>query len=282
MTLEVPGSLNDVPVDSRSLRDPAPYLGRSARISQAWLNRWTILLLLVLARILFLVDHLNGEIDQAKAKALSACTKVEDIGSAMASMPYYLSSGVNQLAASGITEAVQGMVKSLDLLLTAMQALLLFVINMMTSTYTCLIAALVHGGLNVSALVMEKSSEAVNNVLPAIADDIGGIVDQVQGSIDSAWSWIDDLSGLFGGKPIKPSLDITDDLNDIRNFRIDSSGFVSDINNINEALPTFKDVQNLTVLAVAVPFGLVKAALNTTLGDWRFNASAFPLAEKSN
>jgi hypothetical protein len=79
-----------------------PYLGLRARLSQIWINRWTILLLLVLVRVLLLIGSLNDNIGEAKLKALSACTKVEDIGSAMASMPHYLSVGVNDLSAKGI------------------------------------------------------------------------------------------------------------------------------------------------------------------------------------
>lgn len=48
-------------VDSRSL-----HFRYRARISQVWLNRWIILLLLVFARILFLVDYLVRDIGLVK------------------------------------------------------------------------------------------------------------------------------------------------------------------------------------------------------------------------
>lgn len=288
-----PGTLKSHAVDSRTFeenptttsdtwrrRGTTPYLGLRARLSQVWLNRWTVLLLLVLLRVLLLIGSLNNNLDDAKVKALSACTKVEDVGSAMASMPHYLSVGVNRLAASGITDMVHGMMKVLDMILTAVQELILFVINMMTSTYTCLIAAAVHGGLNVTALVVTKSTDAINGVFPAVADDIGTVTDGVNTAIDEAWSWIDDLSGIFGGKPSKPDIDISSDLDKIKNFKIDSSGFVSDLDKLNDDLPTFKEVQNLTAQAVAFPFNLVKQALNDTYGDWAFDESVFPLAQK--
>jgi len=56
----------------------APYLGLQARLSQIWLNRWTILLILVLVRVLLMLAGLNDNLGEAKIKALSACTKVED------------------------------------------------------------------------------------------------------------------------------------------------------------------------------------------------------------
>ncbi|KAH8196637.1 hypothetical protein TruAng_009196 [Truncatella angustata] len=198
----------------------------------------------------------------------------------MASMPHYLSVGVNRLAASGITDVVHGMMKVLDMILTAVQELILFVINMMTSTYTCLIAAAVHGGLNVTAVVVTKSTDALNDVFPAVADDLGSVTDGVNKAIDEAWSWIDGLSGLFGGKPSKPDIDISADLDKIKNFKIDSSGFVSDLDKLNDDLPTFKEVQNFTAQAVAFPFNLLKQVLNDTYGDWKFDESVFPVAQK--
>ena len=64
-----------------------PYLSLRSRLSQIWMNRWTILLILVLVRVMILIVDLKENVGDAKVKALSACTKVEDVGSAMASMP---------------------------------------------------------------------------------------------------------------------------------------------------------------------------------------------------
>src|ERR1700753_1003704 len=73
-----------------------PYLGLRARLSQVWLNRWTILLLLVLVRTLLAVGTLDDGLAPARKEALSACTDVEDAGSTLASMPHYMSQGVNR------------------------------------------------------------------------------------------------------------------------------------------------------------------------------------------
>lgn len=53
-----------------------PYLGLRARLTQVPLNRWTVLLFLVLARMLVLFGTLNTDLAGAKSEALSACTKV--------------------------------------------------------------------------------------------------------------------------------------------------------------------------------------------------------------
>lgn len=57
-----------------------PYLGLRARLTQVPINRWTVLLLLVLARMLILFGALGTDLVEAKSEALSACNKVSEKG----------------------------------------------------------------------------------------------------------------------------------------------------------------------------------------------------------
>ena len=256
-----------------------PYLNLRSRLSQIWINRWTVLLLLVLVRIVLLIGSLNTDLAAAKVKAVSACTKVEDIGSAMASMPHYLSVGVNSLAADGISKAVHGLVDGLELVLTGTAALLLFVINMMTSTYVCLITALIHGGLEVAGVVVKDFSDALNKATSSLANNLQSDAKGVQDKINSFASSV--LNDIFGKlAPPIPQVDLSGSINSIKNLQIDSSGFVSDINKLNSTIPTFAQVQNMTRQAVNLPFNMVKDLLNSTYGNYRFDKSVFPTAQK--
>src|SRR5699024_2039788 len=116
-----------------------PYLGLRSRLSQVWINRWTILLLLILARVLIAVSGLESDMGSAKREALSACTSVESMGSSMASMPHYLSRGVNELTASSVEVAVSALKSTLMLMVTGVEEIVLFIINVMYQTYLCLI-----------------------------------------------------------------------------------------------------------------------------------------------
>lgn len=73
--------------------DITPYLGLRARLTQVPINRWTVLLLLVLARMLILFGGLNTALGNAQEEATAACASVEAVGSTLASMPYYMSFG---------------------------------------------------------------------------------------------------------------------------------------------------------------------------------------------
>jgi hypothetical protein len=254
-----------------------PYLGLRARLSQLWFNRWTVLLILVLVRVVLLTGSLNDNIGDAKVKALSACTKVEDIGSAMASMPHYLSVGVNSLASDGITKAVSAMVQVLMMILTGVENLIFFIINMYVGTYACLIAALIHGGLDVAVKVVEGATKVMN-------DAIGTITGQITDNISNVQKVMNDIpnkiTSLIGVNLDIPKIDITKNLDDLQNIKVNSGDFVKDLVSLNTTIPTFDQVENFTKNAIAIPFNFVKDQVNASFGSYQFDQSVFPVAQK--
>lgn len=257
-----------------------PYLGLRSRLSQVWVNRWTILLILVLVRVLILLASLNDDLGDAKTKALSACTKVEDIGSAMASMPHYLSVGVNDLAANGISKAVNGMVDVLMMILTGVEELILFIINMYVGTYACLIAAFIHSGLSIGVTVVGDTTDFMNSGIKTITDEIADDVKKFQDTINDAFDALNSVGSVFGGSSDPPTIDITGRLDDLRDIKVDSTQFTKDLVALNKTIPTFDQVQNLTRQAISIPFDLVKQQLNNSYAGYAFDNTVFPVAEK--
>jgi hypothetical protein len=186
-----------------------PYLGLRARLSQIWINRWTILLLLVLARTLIAISSINYDLDSARREALSACSGVEAMGSAMASMPHYMSQGVNEMAATGVEKAVSGLMEMTTMSVTGVEEIVVFVINMMTSTYLCLITLAVSGSLHVALQVIEDAQRALNKSLQAIGADMSKTV----GTFDNLYSEFigklgSSLTGLLGSSVTPPTIDL--------------------------------------------------------------------------
>ncbi|KAK5997354.1 Plasma membrane fusion protein PRM1 [Cladobotryum mycophilum] len=287
---DLPNTLHADPLSTSKLRDVGqtradtapyvtPYLSLQSRLSQIWINRWTVLLLLVLVRMVLLVAQLHENVGDAKSKALSACTKVEDVGSAMASMPHYLSRGVNSLAASGIEKTIHGMVEILDLVIHGVEALIIFYINFLTATYTCLLTALIHGSLDIVASVTEDATKAFNSVINGTTGEIGDIAGALQIAINKMATGIED--SVFGSLiPEIPTVNFTDPINKLQHFNLSSDSFVKDVQRLNDKIPTFEEVQNLTETAISFPFNILRKALNDSYSDYKFDKGVFPLAQK--
>ena len=257
-----------------------PYLGLRARLSQIWINRWTVLLFLILVRLLIAVAGLNGGIGSAKSEALSACRGVESAASSMVSMPHYMSRGVNELAASGVEKAVRGLQSMLFMTITGVEELVVFFINMLTSTYVCLITLVVSGSLRAALKVIEDAEGFLNKTLGDIGTDIRKGIDGFSEGLNKFTGALNSVPQLFGDdKGGIPKLNLDGELDALDNLKLPGS-INQGLDKLNDSIPTFTEVQNFTNNALRFPFEQVKKLINESLGVFKFNRSLLPVPQK--
>lgn len=256
-----------------------PYLGLRARLSQVWINRWTILLLLVLARTLIAISGINNDLASARREALSACSSVESMGSAMASMPHYMAQGVNELTATGVEKAVNGLMEMTTMSVTGVEEIVLFVINMMTSTYLCLITLAVSGSLQVALQVVEDAQDALNKAIDGIGDDMSKAVGTFEDTYKKFIDALNKASLGFLNQADPPALDLSKQIDSLKELKL--PGDLSDgLDRLNKSIPTFADVQNFTENAIRLPFEEVKLLMKNAMGNYTFDRSTFPVPQK--
>ena len=255
-----------------------PYLGLRARLSQVWVNRWTILLLLVLVRVLIAVVGVNDNLASAKTEALSACTAVESVGSTMASMPHYLSAGVNELAGAGIEKAVHGLMSMLLMTITGVEELIVFYVNMLTGTYMCLITLLVAGSLHAALELIDDVSGFLNTTLHGIGDDISNGIGDFTNNLNKFTSSLNSVPKVFGSSDTIPTLNVNSSIDKLQNLELPSN-LTADLSKLNSSIPTFQDVQNFTDNVIRFPFEEIKTLVNGSL-HFSFNQSLLPVPEK--
>ncbi|KAI9820707.1 MAG: plasma membrane fusion protein prm1 [Pycnora praestabilis] len=256
-----------------------PYLGLRSRLSQVWINRWTILLLLVLIRTILAVVSLKQDLTSAKKEALSACTSVEAVGSAMASLPHYMSQGVNELAADGVEKAVNGLMSMLLLSVTGIEEIVVFVINLLTSTYVSLITLAVSGSLHVALQVVEDVSGFLNKTLGDIGNDIATDISTFQNDLNKFTSALNSIPKALGSSSSIPTLNINSSLDSLEHLQLPST-LDEGLDKINASIPTFAQVQNFTNNAIRTPFEDVKQLINSSLVAYKFDQSVFPVPQK--
>ena len=201
------------------------------------------------------------------------------MGSAMASMPHYMSQGVNEMAASGVEKAVNGLMSMLLLSVTAVEEIVVFIINLLTSTYVCLITLAVSGSLHVALQVAEDVTQFLNKTLGEIGTDIHKGVKGFQDDLNKFTSALNSIPQAFGGKGIIPKLNIDGDLNKLDHLQLPAS-VNKDLDKLNSSIPTFAQVNNFTNSAIRLPFEEVKKLMKESMGTFRFDRSAFPVPQK--
>jgi len=89
-----------------------PYLGLPARLSQVWLNRWTLLFILIFVQLLSTATFLKSDIQNAQRDALAACSALEQSASVVASLPHFMAQGLNAMTEKGIEGGVSALAKT--------------------------------------------------------------------------------------------------------------------------------------------------------------------------
>ncbi|KAH9865221.1 hypothetical protein IAQ61_009168 [Plenodomus lingam] len=251
-----------------------PYLGLRARLSQIWINRWTILLLLVLVRLLLAIASTDASLTSARREALSACTQVESIGSSMASMPHYMSKGVNEMTASGIEKAVSGLMTMLEMSVTGVEEIILFVIHMMTSTYLCLITLAVSGSLHAAVEIGEAINKQLDETIEEVTNDMGNAVKSVTDGINSIMDKINfNLPGFN-----KPTINLDEQINKLKALELPPD-MQEGLNKLNQSIPTFTEVQNFTDNLIRTPFEEVKKLIKG-MDTFEFDRQVLPVPQK--
>lgn len=268
------GTSNDLRAAPNQSPYLTPYLGLRARLSQVWINRWTVLLLLVLVRVLLAISSTDNGLGSARREALSACTSVEKVGSVMASMPHYMSTGVNKMTATGITRAVNGLESMVTLTITGVEELIVFWIGMLTNTYLCLTTFAVTGSLQVVIDGLDAAQKQLTTMTDSIGDELSSVGSGLQKDLDG---FVSGLNTFTGAK--LPTIDFTKQINELKDLKLPAN-ITDDLNKLNSSLPTFEQVKNVTDGVIRLPFEELKKLINTSMGKYQFNDSALPVPQK--
>ncbi|KAK7205489.1 hypothetical protein BZA70DRAFT_160557 [Myxozyma melibiosi] len=256
---------------------PTPYLGPRDRLSLAWVNRWTIICLLVLVKLMISSNSMESSLDSARSETLTACGKVEVAGSSLISMPYYVSSGANALVASGVETAVSALVDALDLIIVAVEEIVVFAIELATSTYTCLITMAVTGVVDNVLNATESIVDFVNSTAVAFNSDLSNVIDTFNSALANVEKGIEAVADLF-----------TDNSTDfpvlsIPKFNISiSTSINSKLQSLEDDMPTFTDVQNATEYAIRYPFTKLRSVVNSSYSEYSFDRSILPVPSKES
>ncbi|KAH7009122.1 uncharacterized protein B0I36DRAFT_258208 [Microdochium trichocladiopsis] len=236
--------------------------------------------ILVLAYLIPLSVSIEKSIDEAQDRASVACLKAEAVGSTVVSMPHYLSQGINSLTADGVTNSVRAIASSLDLVLEAMEKLLLFVFHSMTDTYMCLLLMAIHGGLNITISAMEEFRSLYQGATTGSLQSIEQSIATTNKGIDSVNAFIS--QGANTDVQQLPHLNVDDALESIRNTKIDIGPILNDLNELERRIPDFATVKNMTDMVLTTPFRAVRTELNQTLGSWAFDPKELFVPEKES
>jgi cell division protein FtsL len=192
----------------------------------------------------------------------------------MASMPHYMSKGVNEMTASGFEKAVSGLMTMLEMSVTGVEEIILFVIHMMTSTYLCLITLAVSGSLHAAVEIGEAVNKQLNETITSVTEEMGDAVKSVSDGIASI---VDKINfNIPGFDP--PTINLDEQINKLKSLEM-PPGLTENLQKLNASIPTFEEVQNFTDNIIRLPFEEVKELIRG-MNTFEFDRSVLPVPQK--
>lgn len=241
------------------------YLKLNDRLSQIWLNTYTLALLLAMLKLLFFTNSIQNAIDLSENYVISHCGTIDSIYSeALNDTPHYLGIMGNYLIKEALVQSVNASLKTLSLLVYASEELLLFTIDLYLGTYACLLVSAIDGTVDVATNTTETLIGFVNSSVTAFANELDDGLEDVSAVVNKIISAASKIESLFTDNEASTSANLSKvnlTIASLRNIYIPSS--INDkLEQLSSNTPDFAQVKNMTKNLISVPFEKVRDEIN--------------------
>jgi hypothetical protein len=187
-----------------------------------------------------------------------------------------MAQGVNEMTASGVEKAVSGLMTMLDMSVSGVEEIVLFVVHMMTSTYLCLITLAVRGSLGAAVEVGTEIAKALDKTIDEVTNELGDATKSITEAIDSVFNNVQDLPFVPGFE--RPKIDLNDEINKLKGLQVPPQ-VQQGLQDLNSSIPTFEEVQNFTDNVIRIPFEEVKKLIRG-MDKFEFDRQLLPVPQK--
>lgn len=241
------------------------YLKLNDRLSQIWLNTYTLALLLAMLKLLFFSNSIQNAIELSENYVISHCGTIDAIYSeGLNDTPHYLGKMGNYLIKEALVQSVNASLKTLSLLVYASEELLTFTIDLYLGTYACLLVSAIDGTVDVATNATESLIGFVNTSVTAFANELDDGLEDISDVINKVISAASKIESLFTDDDESPSANVAKvnlTIASLRNIYIPSS--INDkLEQLSSNTPDFAQVKNITKNLISEPFEKVRDEIN--------------------
>lgn len=268
-----------------------PYLNFKEKITQLLVNPYSVVLVLFIIKLYFFLTSLVNSLEQAQLQTHLMYNGLEKYASNLVSFPHYMTQASNLMIAKSLESANKGLVKTLQLMVTASESLIFFIIELSIGTYACLLTAAIDDTAIAALNATESIISVANETLVLFARDLNDglqdlttVINEVIGTVDDTG---DALKHLFGTSSKSTNTSAIDNgikhvnltISNMQNWQISSS--INDkIEKLKDEIPDFADVQNYTQNIIDIPFKELKRQVSTHLNK-TFDATEMYVPNKT-
>lgn len=234
------------------------YLTLPERLSQVYLNYYAIFLIIVIFKL-----YLFKTVTISQLKTLSNYSLCDDDNSYEE-----FSKFVNQQINKAVNTLQNTHLYFIQLLIVCIKNMILFYIELILGTYTCLLNAVIGATATFAVDASEAVIIGVNETVVAVASDIELGLAGLSSVINQLISGVSAIENFFTGQANNGSeytnqIDLSIDA--LKNIQIPLS-VLTDIETFKQdTLPDFTNLENLTQSLITVPFQFIQNELNDSI-----------------
>lgn len=268
-----------------------PYLNFKEKVTQLVLNPYSFVLFLFIVKLLFFLNSLINTLENAKTQTLLLHSTLEGYATNLVSFPHYMALVSNVMIAKSVEAANKGLVKTLQLMISASENLIYFVIDLSIGTYACLLTAAIDdtviSALNATESIITVANETLVSFATDLNDGLQDLSTALNELVDTAEDTGDALKHLFGDKSSKKNISSVEQHVSHINLTIASMKEWEIPGSINDKIENLKgDVLNFTVVQyytrkiIDKPFTELKRQVSSHLNQ-TFDADDMFVPEKT-
>lgn len=174
------------------------YLKLNERLSQVWCNKYTILIVIIMIKIVLFTRMLSNSFENIEENTLKNCETIDYYFSRYAnSSPHYMGKMGNFLVQKSMEESVVLSLKSVSLLVSLSENVIDFMLDLWLGTWVCLLVSAIDGSVDVATNATESLIDFVNGTVSEIANDIDDGLNGLSKVINKALEAIDNVKDFF-------------------------------------------------------------------------------------
>ncbi|ODQ80222.1 hypothetical protein BABINDRAFT_13107 [Babjeviella inositovora NRRL Y-12698] len=177
----------------------------------------------------------------------------------------------NKLVTKSVEELTDATIKSLLMTITIAEALVVFTIESVIGTYTCILTAAIDGSVGAAVNATESVINIANTTVVDIADGIQHGLEDVSKVVNKILSGVGKLETLFSSGDVDPSDSIKKvDLSvaSLKNWKLPDS-INGKLTQLQTNLPNFTAVEDYTKGLIQTPFEGLKKEINGSMASLR-------------
>lgn len=268
---------NPESIDNSTYR--RPYLNFKEKVTQLIINPYSVVLFLFIIKLLFFLNSLVNTLENARSQTTLLYSSLEDYASNIVSFPHYMAKVSNIMIEKSVNAANNGLIKTLQLMITASENIIYFVVELSVGTYECLLTAAIDdtviSALNATEEVITVANETIISFANLLEDGLQDLSTAINEVVDTAEDTGDALKHLFSGSS-SSSKNLTEvnqkvshvnlTISNLKDWEI-SGDINTKIQNLEGKILNFTDVQAYTKKIINAPFAELKNQVSSNLNN---------------